>query len=59
MMFSGNLLLMLPKVQLDKSILDNAVAYLNSEEFKENFIQSGRFKISQNQLSNTKIPHFL
>ena len=47
--FGGNLLMMLPKQDLD---LDKFVEYFNSEKFKSNFIFSGRFKIGQRQLCN-------
>ena len=37
--------------------LDKVVNYLNSDNFKENFIYSNRFKIGQKQLNNANIFH--
>jgi adenine-specific DNA-methyltransferase len=37
--------------------LNNIVAYLNSDVFKNNFIYSGRFKIGHRQISNFYIPN--
>jgi adenine-specific DNA-methyltransferase len=50
--FGGGLLMLYPKKNV---ILENVVNYLNSDEFKENFLFSGRFKIGQRQLSNSYI----
>lgn len=55
----GSLLMMLkpkPKVKVN---LDNIINYLNSNEFKKNFVYSGRFKIGQRQLKNCFIPNKL
>ena len=51
--FGGSLLMMKPKKECN---LNKIIYYLNSEEFKENFIFSGRFKIGHRQLSNSYIP---
>ena len=49
--FGGGLLMLKPK---NNNInLENIINYLNSDEFKKNFMYSGRFKIGHNQLSNT------
>ena len=50
--FGGNLLILIPKNDID---LENITNYFNSNEFKNNFIQSGRFKIGHKQLSNFQI----
>lgn len=52
--FGGNLILLVPKN--DTIILANIVAYLNSDEFKKNFIFSGRFKIGHRQVTYTYLP---
>ena len=52
--FGGNLILLVPKN--DTIILENTVAYLNSDEFKKNFLFSGRFKIGHRQVTYTYLP---
>ena len=47
--FGGGLLLLLPKRPLN---LDKFVEYLNSDNFKQNYLYSGRFKIGHKQLCN-------
>lgn len=47
--FCGNLIMMIPKDNID---LKNIVKYLNSQEFKKNYIYGGRFKIGHRQLCN-------
>jgi hypothetical protein len=49
----GNLLMLKPKRVLD---LTKIISYLNSNQFKNNFMFSGRFKIGHRQLSNSFIP---
>jgi adenine-specific DNA-methyltransferase len=51
--FGGGLIMLLPKQDCN---LNNIVAYLNSDAFKDNFIFSGRFKIGHRQISNFYIP---
>jgi adenine-specific DNA-methyltransferase len=53
-LFGGGLLIMIPK---QKCNINNIVKYINSDEFKKNFIFSGRFKIGHRQLSNSSIPN--
>jgi adenine-specific DNA-methyltransferase len=53
--FGGGLLMMLPKETLTKEQLKIYVNYLNSQEFKQSFTFSGRFKIGQRQLCNCQI----
>ena len=50
--FGGGLIMLLPKEKLD---LTNIVSYINSDEFKKNFIFSGRFKIGHRQISHSYI----
>jgi len=47
--------MMLPKEPLTKEQLKIYVNYLNSQEFKQSFTFSGRFKIGQRQLCNCQI----
>jgi adenine-specific DNA-methyltransferase len=51
--FGGALLMLVPKKKED---LLTIVNYLNSREFKHNFMFSGRFKIGHHALSNSLIP---
>jgi adenine-specific DNA-methyltransferase len=51
--FGGSLLMMIPKKEnID---LDYIETYINSKEFKDNFMYSGRFKIGHRCLSNSFI----
>lgn len=52
--FGGGLIILIPKKDVN---LDNIVSYLNSQEFKNNFMFSGRFKIGHRQISNSYIPN--
>lgn len=57
--FGGGLIMLLPKKMTPLSPrcnLSKVVAYLNSDEFKNNFMFSGRFKIGHRQISNSYIP---
>lgn len=51
--FSGGLIMLSPKRECN---LETIVSYLNSEQFKNNYIFSGRFKIGHRQISNSYIP---
>ena len=51
--FGGGLIILIPKEKIN---LDNIVSYLNSDNFKENFMFSGRFKIGHRQISNSYLP---
>jgi adenine-specific DNA-methyltransferase len=53
--FGGGLLMMLAKKELTFEQLKTYVNYLNSQEFKQSFTFSGRFKIGQRQLCNCQI----
>jgi adenine-specific DNA-methyltransferase len=51
--FGGNLIMMLPKNNDIEIDLNKIVKYFNSDDFKKNFMFSGRFKIGHRQLSNS------
>ena len=51
--FGGGLIILIPKKKIN---IDKIVSYLNSNNFKKNFIFSGRFKIGHRQISNSFIP---
>lgn len=51
--FGGSLIMLKPKKKYN---LNNIVSYINSDNFKKNFIFSGRFKIGHRQISNSYIP---
>ncbi len=50
--FGGNLIMLKPKQKCD---INKIVNYLNTNDFKKNFMFSGRFKIGHRQLSNSYI----
>ena len=52
--FGGGLIMLKPKKPCD---LTNIVEYLNSDNFKDNFMFSGRFKLGHRQISNSYIPN--
>ena len=52
--FGGGLIIIIPKKKIN---LDNVISYLNSDDFKSNFMFSGRFKIGHRQISNSYIPN--
>ncbi len=52
--FGGSLIILIPKEKIN---LDKITSYLNSENFKSNFMYSGRFKIGHRQISNSYIPN--
>lgn len=54
MYFGGSLIMLKPKKKCD---LNKIISYLNSHEFKNNFMFSGRFKIGHRQISNSYIPN--
>jgi adenine-specific DNA-methyltransferase len=54
--FGGGLIILIPKEKIN---LDNVIYYLNSDEFKSNFMFSGRFKIGHRQISKSYIPENL
>jgi len=51
--FGGGLIMLIPKKECD---ISNITRYLNSKEFKLNFMFSERFKIGHRQISNSLIP---
>jgi hypothetical protein len=60
--FGGGLIMLRPNKKLKKKIetrgysLARIVEYFNSDEFKNNFTCSGRFRIGHRQISNFYIP---
>ena len=52
--FGGGLIILIPKVNCD---LEKISEYLNSQDFKKNYMYSGRFKIGHKQLCNSIIPN--
>ena len=46
-LFGGSLIIMIPKREVN---IEKVVQYINSEQFKENYMYSGRFKIGHKQL---------
>jgi adenine-specific DNA-methyltransferase len=52
--FGGGLLMMIPKPGIRVS-MEKTIQYLNSTEFIENYMYSGRFRIGHNQLVNSRI----
>ena len=50
--FGGGLIIMIPKTELD---LEPITAYLNSDQFKKDYLYAGRFKIGHKQLSKSLI----
>ncbi len=55
MYFGGGLLMLIPKNDVD---LIDICKHINSQEFRRNFIFSGRFKIGHRQISNSLLPDF-
>ena len=51
--FGGSLIMLKPKKKYN---LNNIVSYFNSDNFKNNFTFSGRFKIGHRQISNSRVP---
>ena len=51
--FGGGLIMLKPKKECN---LNNIISYINSDEFKNNFMYSGRFKIGHRQICNSYIP---
>jgi adenine-specific DNA-methyltransferase len=57
--FGGGLIILIPKQKNNNPevlSLDKVISYLNSDDFKRNFMFSGRFKIGHRQISNSYIP---
>lgn len=57
--FGGTLILLIPKENINMNMnidINKILIYLNSNEFKQNFMFSGRFKIGHRQISNSYIP---
>ena len=56
--FGGNLLMILPKHQ-NKLELNELLKYFNSEEFKNRYTFSNRFKINQKNIKDCYIPKYI
>ena len=56
--FGGNLLMILPKNENEVN-LEKLCTYLNSNEFKEKYIFSNRFKINQKNIKDCYIPNYI
>jgi adenine-specific DNA-methyltransferase len=54
-LFGGSLLCLIPKQQIEQTVLLEIVQHLNSETFQNNYIYSGRFKIGHKQVQNISI----
>lgn len=54
--FGGALLCLIPKTEMSQQQIDATTAYLNSADFRKDYIFSGRFKIGHKQLSNVLLP---
>lgn len=52
--FGGGLIMLKPKKTCN---LNNIISYINSNNFKNNFMFSGRFKIGHRQICNSYIPN--
>ena len=54
--FGGGLIALIPKADASRKLdMDKVAAFLNSAQFRENYLYSGRFKIGQRQLYNCSI----
>lgn len=55
--FGGNLIMIIPKEKHENKIdLDKCISYFNSSEFKNKYLFSNRFKISQKNIKDTFLP---
>ena len=48
--FGGSLIALVPKHNINNNILERVSSYINSYDFRSEFMFSGRFKIGQRQL---------
>lgn len=55
--FGGGLIILIPKIPIH---LDKMASFINSSEFTQNYMYSGRFKIGHKQLSHSRfnVSHF-
>lgn len=51
-LFGGGLIVMIPKKEMSKTMLKKIVQTINSIEFRQNYIYSGRFKMGHKHLCN-------
>lgn len=57
-LFGGSLLCLIPKKDVEQTVLEEIVQHLNSETFQKNYIYSGRFKIGHKQVKNISISSY-
>jgi len=56
--FGGGLLALIPKADAPHKLdMGKVAAFLNSTQFRDNYLYSGRFKIGQRQMCNSLIHH--
>ena len=53
--FGGNLLILIPKQEIN---LEETMNYFNSNEFKEQYMFSNRFKINHKNLKECYVPYY-
>lgn len=51
-LFGGGLIVMIPKKDLSKNVLEKIVQIINSQEFRQNYMYAGRFKMGHKHLCN-------
>ena len=51
-LFGGGLIVMIPKKEMSRAVLKKIVQTINSIEFRQNYIYSGRFKMGHKHLCN-------
>lgn len=51
-LFGGGLIVMIPKRELSQNVLEKIVQTINSSDFRQNYIYSGRFKMGHKHLCN-------
>ena len=54
--FGGALLCLIPKTEMSQQQMDTTVDYLTSNDFRKEYIFSGRFKIGHKQVCNVLLP---
>lgn len=51
-LFGGGLIVMIPKKDLSQNVLEKIVQIINSQEFRQNYMYAGRFKMGHKHLCN-------
>jgi adenine-specific DNA-methyltransferase len=54
--YDGSLLCLYPKKELHPHVIDTITQYLNTKDFLQHFLYSGRYKVGQKTLSDAFIP---